>query len=79
LHLVKEQIKANAAELTGFESWRFDMPPLSMNGGFERARAVFGGEDKLERVLGEMNRAVFEDASTSGMPDERARSDKPAT
>ena len=48
---VKEQIKANATELTGFESWRFDAPPLSMNGGFERARAVFGGEDELERVL----------------------------
>ena len=60
LHLVKEQIKANAADLTGFESWRFDMPPLSMNGGFERARAVFGGEAELERVLGDMNRAVFE-------------------
>ena len=44
LHLVKEQIKANAAELTVFDSWRFDAPPLSMNGGFERARAVFGGE-----------------------------------
>lgn len=33
LHLVKEQIKANAAELTVFDSWRFDAPPLSMNGG----------------------------------------------
>ena len=51
LHLVKEQIKANAAELTAFDSWRFDTPPLSMNGGFERARAVFGGEAELERVL----------------------------
>ena len=34
-HLIKEQIKANAAELTVFDSWRFDAPPLSMNGGFE--------------------------------------------
>ena len=47
LHLIKEQIKANATELTAFESWRFDTPPLSMNGGFERARAVFGGEPNL--------------------------------
>jgi type I restriction enzyme R subunit len=59
LHLVKEQIWANAAELTAFESWRFDSPPLSMNGGFERARAVFGGEAELERVLGDLNEAVF--------------------
>jgi type I restriction enzyme R subunit len=63
LHLVKEQIKANAAELTMFESWRFDSPPLSMNGGFERARSVFGGETELERILASMNNAVFGIAS----------------
>ena len=59
LHLIKEQIKANATELTAFESWRFDAPPLSMNGGFERARAVFGNEVELERVLASLNKAVF--------------------
>jgi type I restriction enzyme R subunit len=59
LHLIKEQIKANAAELTVFESWRFDVPPLSMNGGFERACAVFGGEVELECTLSGMNEAVF--------------------
>jgi type I restriction enzyme, R subunit len=59
LHLIKEQIKANAADLTLFESWRFDAPPLSMNGGFERARAVFGGEVELDRVIGSLNGAVF--------------------
>jgi type I restriction enzyme R subunit len=63
LHLVKEQIKANAAELTVFDSWRFDAPPLSMNGGFERGRAVFGGEAELERILSSMNEAVFGIAS----------------
>ena len=72
LHLVKEQIKANAADLTAFESWRFDMPPLSMNGGFERARAVFGGEAELERVLRGLNQAVFEDAPP-GTPKREAR------
>lgn len=59
LHLVKEQIKANAAGLALFESWRFDMPPLSMNGGFERARAVFGGEAQLDRVLAGLNEVLF--------------------
>ena len=63
LHLVKEQIKANATELTVFDSWRFDAPPLSMNGGFERARAVFGGEVELERILDSLNEAVFGIAS----------------
>lgn len=59
LQLVKEQIKANAAELHSFESWRFDLPPLSMNGGFERARAVFGGEQELELVLDDEPRCLF--------------------
>ena len=61
LHLVKEQIKANATELASFDSWRFDVPPLSMNGGFQRARAVFGGEAELEAVMTSLNEAVFGD------------------
>jgi type I restriction enzyme R subunit len=77
LHLVKEQIKANAGEMTGFASWRFDMPPLSMNGGFERARAVFGGEDELERVLADMNRVLFGDASLDAQEHETRRPETP--
>lgn len=78
LHLVKEQIKANAAELTSFDSWRFDAPPLSMNGGFERARAVFGGEPELDRVLASMNEAVFgDDAADPGSDDDAPHPDKP--
>jgi type I restriction enzyme R subunit len=77
LHLVKEQIKANAAELTLFDSWRFDAPPLSMNGGFERARAVFGGEAELERILSSMNEAVFGIASQAAPGGDAARPDKP--
>lgn len=78
LHLVKEQIKANAAELTLFESWRFDAPPLSMNGGFERARAVFDGEAELERVLASLNQAVFGlDSSGATQEGDARRPDKP--
>jgi len=77
LHLVKEQIKANAAELTVFDSWRFDAPPLSMNGGFERARAVFGGEVELERILSSMNEAVFGIASQAAPGGDAIRPDKP--
>jgi type I restriction enzyme R subunit len=79
LHLVKEQIKANAADLTLFEAWRFDVPPLSMNGGFERARAVFGGEAELDRVLAGMNSAVFDTDSTDVSPDESARRSGPSS
>ena len=77
LHLVKEQIKANAAELTAFESWRFDVPPLSMNGGFERARAVFGGEAELERVLGSMNEPSSASARSPRAGGDPTRPDKP--
>jgi type I restriction enzyme R subunit len=77
LHLVKEQIKANAAALTVFDSWRFDAPPLSMNGGFERARAVFGGEAELERILSSMNEAVFGIASQAASGGDATRPDKP--
>jgi type I restriction enzyme R subunit len=77
LHLVKEQIKANAADLVSFDSWRFDAPPLSMNGGFARARAMFGGADVLERTLAAMNEAVFGDASRDPPPDEPRNPDQP--
>jgi len=77
LHLVKEQIKANAADFTVFESWRFDIPPLSMNGGFERARAVFGEEAELERVLRAMNNAVFGIGSSDTADDDPTRPDRP--
>jgi type I restriction enzyme, R subunit len=77
LHLIKEQIKANAAEMTLFESWRFDAPPLSMNGGFERARAVFGGEAELERVLSSMNCALFGLSSSAPPGDSPAQPGKP--
>lgn len=77
LHLIKEQIKANARDLTLFESWRFDSPPLSMNGGFERARAAFGGEAELERILSTMNSAVFGIASAGATEVDPSRPDKP--
>ena len=75
LHLIKENIRANAAELTAFESWRFDRPPLSMYGGFERARAAFGSEEELERILADMNRAVFDAPDTGDAAEPRP--DKP--
>ena len=78
LHLVKEQIKANAAEMSLFESWRFDAPPLSMNGGYERARAVFSSETELERVLASLNRALFGLSSSGPAPEaDAARPTKP--
>ena len=49
-----------------------------MNGGFERARAVFGGEAELERVLGDMNRAVFGESSSDAPEGYASRRGKPS-
>jgi len=76
LHLIKEQIKANAADLDQFESWRFDQPPLAMNGGFARALAVFGGEAELEKLLTGLNEAIFGD-DTSASDANNTQRDKP--
>jgi hypothetical protein len=46
-----------------------------MYGGFERARAAFGNEQELERILADMNRAVF-DTPDTGDP-AAPRPDKP--
>ncbi|WP_395711743.1 DEAD/DEAH box helicase family protein [Reyranella sp.] len=77
LHLVKEQIKANAAELIQFQSWRFDVPPLSLNGGFERARSAFGGDAEIERLLASMNEAVFGFTVPNERPGDRSRLGNP--
>lgn len=66
LHLVKEQLMANAATMEYFDSFRFDLAPFSLRGGFARARQVFGGEAQLEAVISDMNRAVFGDESDRG-------------
>ena len=46
-----------------------------MNGGFARARAVFGGEAELERVLSSMNEAVFGIGSSTAPGDDPAQPD----
>jgi type I restriction enzyme R subunit len=66
--MIESQIKANAADLTSFDDWRFTMQPFSLQGGIQRARQIFGGNAELQAMLASLNRAVFgEDA---GPPDE---------
>jgi type I restriction enzyme, R subunit len=48
-----------------------------MNGGFERACAVFGGEAELERILSSMNETVFGIASRTAAAGDLPRPDKP--
>jgi hypothetical protein len=59
LKIMGEQIKANAATIDSFGLERFVSPPFSFRGGINRAINVFGGQDRLETVLEDLNRAVF--------------------
>lgn len=58
LRLVQNQIEANP-EMERFDAYRFTQPPFSFNGGIQRARQVFGGEDDLRIILEGLNEAVF--------------------
>lgn len=75
LRIIKEQIKANAGTLASFDDFRFDMPPFSMIGGYQRARQIFGGEARLAEVIASLNDAVFGEAS----PEPEPPTDQPHT
>lgn len=75
LRVIKEQLKANAGTLTSFDDFRFDMPPFSMIGGYQRARQIFGGDAGLAEVIASMNEAVFGEAS----PEQEPQTDQPHT
>jgi hypothetical protein len=70
LRLVQSQIEANP-EMADFNLYRFTQPPFSFNGGVQRARQLFGGNDALHAMLAALNAAVFSgqgDAPEAGQP-----------
>ncbi|WP_210413406.1 DEAD/DEAH box helicase family protein [Altererythrobacter sp. TH136] len=58
LRLVESQIDANP-DMTSFGIYRFTQPPFSFNGGVQRARQVFGGDEGLRAMLVSLNSSVF--------------------
>lgn len=60
LRLIENQVEANP-EMASFEVYRFTQPPFSFNGGVQRARQLFGGNDGLGAVIESLNAAVFPD------------------
>ena len=68
---IGEQIHRNAAELTAFEAWRLTLPPFSLQGGSQRAAALFGGADALEEFLAGLNAAVFGADEAAASPERR--------
>ncbi len=59
LRMMESQIRANAGTMETFQSYLFTLPPFSLNGGYPRARQVFGDEQRLEELLASLNAAVF--------------------
>lgn len=49
--MIGEQIKANAADIEQWETYRFVMPPFSMNGGLARMKQLFGGDSGIDAML----------------------------
>lgn len=68
LRMVESQIRANAGEMEAFQTYHFTMPPFSLNGGYQRARQVFGGDDALNEMLASLNAAVFPASPGGGDP-----------
>jgi len=58
LRLVENQVEANP-EMAGFDIYRFTQPPFSFNGGVQRARQLFGGDDGLQAMIDGLNASVF--------------------
>ncbi|MFA6241332.1 MAG: DEAD/DEAH box helicase family protein [Candidatus Hydrogenedentales bacterium] len=59
LRMMEAQIRANAGVMEEFQAYHFTLPPFSLNGGYARARQVFGDEDALKELLASLNAAVF--------------------
>lgn len=59
LRMVGEQIRANAADLEGFETYHFSNDPFRNPGGRRYAETLFGGADALAELLAGLNAAVF--------------------
>jgi hypothetical protein len=58
LRLVESQIEANP-DMAAFDLYRFTQPPFSFNGGVQRARQLFGGDEGLRSMISSLNAAVF--------------------
>jgi len=65
LRTVESQIKANAGVWLSFEIYHFTEMAFAGQGGYQRARQVFGSEEKLDEILVSLNAAVFPESPGS--------------
>jgi type I restriction enzyme, R subunit len=78
LQLVGNQIRANAGTLEAFSVEHFAFHPFTLMGGLPQAMRVFGGAERLEALLEDLNAAVFQDPQARPRPQERP-GDRPST
>ena len=64
--LIGSRMRADATSMDGFGGWDFDEHPFAALGGYEQARRVFGGEEPLDRLIAELNAAVFGQRQATG-------------
>ena len=57
--LIESRIKADAETLERFEDYEFDTHPFDGRGGYGQAVRVFGGEERLGRLLESLNADIF--------------------
>ena len=61
LRMMEQSMRADAEDIEEWAEYRFTNPPFVHNGGLQRARQVFGGEDGLKQMLASFNAHVFDD------------------
>jgi type I restriction enzyme R subunit len=59
LRTVGSQLRANADAWDEFTAGHLAFPPFTLMGGVPEALRIFGGEDRLDRILESLNEAVF--------------------
>ena len=57
--MIGNQLRANADTLDEFSLGHFAFPPFTLMGGVMQATRIFGGEERLETILTDLNAAVF--------------------
>jgi len=63
LTMIGSQLRANADTLDEFTEGHLAFHPFTLMGGVQEARRVFNGEGKLQRILDDLNLAVFRSSS----------------
>lgn len=68
LRVIGNQLRANADTMDEFSLGHFAFAPFNLMGGVMQATRIFGGEDRLESLLTDLNAAVFKQEQTEAFP-----------